>query len=171
MISGRLTRTAAVLLGALCAGIACGQSAPPCTDCPPMEGRYSLVLQETGLPSNCANLTVSFPSGPLDVQRVDSQLSATLEGFTLQGTLYATSDFSLVGLPAPGLGGTDGGTGGADGGAGRPESVSLNGRYLPASEEDGGVAQLTGTYVGNHAGSGGRTQRCTVTRSFTATRQ
>jgi hypothetical protein len=139
-----------------------------------MEGRYTLVLQETGVPSSCSNLTVSLPSGPLDVQRVDSHLTATLEGFTFQGTLYATSDFTLLGASGPGDGGTggaDGGTGGTDGGAGRPDTVSLTGRYIPASEEDGGVAQLMGTYVGNHSGSGGRTQRCTVTRSFTATRQ
>lgn len=174
MISGRLSRTAAVLLGALCAWTACGQSPPPCTECPPMEGRYSLVLQETGVPSNCPSLTVSFPTGPLDVQRTESQLTASLNGLELQGTLYATSDFTLFGSPGAdgGTGGADGGTGGADGGTGRPDSVSLTGRYIPASEEDGGVPQLTGTYVGNHSGSsGGRPQRCTVTRSFTATRQ
>ena len=178
MISGRLSRTAAALLGAICAWTACGQSAPPCTECPPMEGRYTLVLQETGVPSSCSNLTVSFPTGPLDVERVDSQLTATLGELTFQGTLYATSDFTLLGVPGMagpadgGTGGADGGTGGPDGGSGRPESVSLTGRYIPASEENGGVPQLMGTYVGSHSGGGGgRPQRCTVTRSFTATRQ
>jgi hypothetical protein len=140
-----------------------------------MEGRYTLVLQETGIPSNCSNLTVSLPTGPLEVQRAESLLTATLEGVAFQGTLYATSDFTLFGVAGPGDGGTggaDGGTGATDGGSGRPDSVSLTGRYIPASEEDGGVPQLTGTYVGNHSGSGsGRPQRCTVTRSFTATRQ
>lgn len=136
-----------------------------------MEGTYTLVLQETGGSSSCGNQTVALPSGPLDVQRVDSQLTATLEGYTLQGTLYATSEFALQGFSAQGGGGTDGGTGGADGGSGRPDSVSLTGRYIPASEENGTAAQLTGTYVGNHTGSGAGAQRCTVTRSFTATHQ
>jgi hypothetical protein len=67
-----------------------------------MEGTYTLVLQETGGSSSCGNQTVALPSGPLDVQRVDSQLTATLEGYTLQGTLYATSEFALQGLLSAG---------------------------------------------------------------------
>jgi hypothetical protein len=138
-----------------------------------MEGSYTLVFQDTGVPSSCSNPTVSLPSGTLDVQRVESQLTATLGGFAFQGTLYATSDFTLLGVPGDGgTGGADGGMGGADGGTGGPESVSLTGRYIPASEEEGTLPQLTGTYVGTHTGSGsGRPQRCTVTRSFTATHQ
>lgn len=148
--------------GVLLIASGCGGSSQGCINCPPMEGRYGLALDPETSPSSCEGVPVELPEGPLDVSRQGSDVTATLDGLTLRGTLYATYDFNLVGnsLGQP----MDGGTRG-------PDSAILAGRYLPAIG-DGGVPRLVGDWQGNFSStSAGGTRRCTVTRSFTATRQ
>jgi hypothetical protein len=130
-----------------------------CTECPPIEGRYALELEEEEeAPSACGGLRVEWPQGPLTVRRSGSQVTATLDGLRLDGTLYVTYDFNLVGVRTEPL-------------EGGPELASLNGRYLPALG-DGGVPRLVGTWQAEYAGTvGGQPRRCTVARSFTALRQ
>ncbi|WP_257446930.1 hypothetical protein [Archangium lipolyticum] len=164
MTSGRfwfptfvLSFTGAVLL----ASSGCGGTSRGCLQCPPMEGRYALELSPGTLPSSCNGVTVELPEGPLEVARQGGDITATLDGVTLRGTLYDTYDFGLVG----------GGAEPTDGGTGGPESSSLTGRYIPAVG-DGGVPRLEGDWQGNFASSSaGGPRRCSVTRSFTATRQ
>lgn len=166
MTSGRfqLPTFPLVLAGALAlSASACnGGSSQGCLQCAPMEGRYTLELDPGTNPPACSGVPVTLPEGPLDVSRQDSDISAELDGLTLRGTLYQTNDFSLVGSS---LGqDTDGGTPGLD-------SASLSGRYVPGVG-DGGVPKLLGDWQGNFSStSAGGTKRCSVTRSFTATRQ
>ena len=166
MTSGRfqLPTFPLVLVGALALGTsACnGGSTAGCTQCAPMEGRYSLELDPGTNPPTCSGIPVTLPEGPLAVSRQDSDISAELDGLTLRGTLYQTNDFSLVGSR---LGEDDGGTPGLD-------SASLSGRYVPGAG-DGGVPKLVGDWQGNFSSTstGGGTKRYSVTRSFTATRQ
>lgn len=166
MTSGRfpLPTFPLVLAGALALSTsACGGgSSQGCIQCAPMEGRYALELDPGTNPPTCSGVTVTLPRGPLDVSRQGSELSAELDGLTLRGTLYQTNDFSLVGdnLGQQGDGGTTG-----------PDSASLSGRYVPGVG-DGGVPRLVGDWQGNFSStSAGGTKRCSVTRSFTATRQ
>ncbi len=143
----------------LAASQGCGGGGSPCSECPPLEGRYALEWQEDPLPTACNGLTVTLPVGPLDVQQRGSNVTATLDGLTLRGTLYTTYNFNLVGFA----------DGTADGGTGGPDSASLSGRYIPVIR-DGGVPRLEGNWLGDFSGAnGGGTRHCTVTRSFTAT--
>jgi hypothetical protein len=166
MTSGRFgfpTCTFLCALALLTVSTGCtGAGNSPCSDCPPMEGRYALRLEENTLPDNCDGVTVVLPEdGPLEVSRQRSEVTATLQGMTLRGTLYRTYDFSLLGF----------GNESGDGGIGGLESVSLSGRYVPAMG-DGGVPRLTGEWQGTYsANSGGAPRFCTVTRPFTAPRQ
>src|SRR5690242_11729598 len=120
MISGRFWFPTFPLTfaGALLIGSGCGDgSSQGCIECPPMEGRYALELEPGTNPSACNGVTVELPRGPLEVSRQGSEVTATLQGLTLRGTLYQSSDFSLVGSS---LGQeTDGGTRG-------PDSASLS---------------------------------------------
>jgi hypothetical protein len=137
-----------------------GGSTLACTECPPLEGLYALELEEE-LPAACAGLGVRLPRGPLEVERTGSRVSAFLDGLRLDGTLYVTYDFNLVGVR----------TEPADGGAAGPALASLHGRYIPALG-DGGVPRLVGTWQAEYEGTvGGQPRRCTVARSFTALRQ
>jgi hypothetical protein len=149
--------------GALMLASGCGSgTAQGCVECPPIEGRYALELEPGTNPSACDGVTMQLPQGPLEVSRQASEVTATLGGLTLRGTLYPSSDFGLVGSS---LGQQ------RDGGTHGPDSASLSGRYLPALE-DGGVPRLVGDWQGNFSStSAGGTRRCSVTRSFTATRQ
>jgi hypothetical protein len=127
-----------------------------------MEGRYTLELEPGTHPPTCTDVTVTLPRGPLDVSRQGSDISAELDGLTLRGTLYQTNDFSLVGI---GLGQE------LDGGTPGPDSASLSGRYVPGVG-DGGVPRLVGDWQGTFSSTSAEgTKRCSVTRSFTATRQ
>ncbi|WP_434389992.1 hypothetical protein [Melittangium boletus] len=163
MNTGRFAlRCGSVLLLSLSLA-ACGGNAPGCSQCPPLEGTYGLALGTGTTPSSCQGVTVTLPRGPLEVQRQESALTGQLDGMALNGTAYASGDFSLVGnrTLSP-----DGGTPAAG-----PESVSLSGRYV-AAEGDGGVPRLEGEWLGNFAStSSGTVRRCAVTRPFTATRQ
>jgi hypothetical protein len=148
--------------GALLIASGCGGSSQGCIDCPPMEGRYGLALDPETSPSSCEGVPVELPVGPLDVSRQGSEVTANLDGLTLRGTLYATYDFSLVGNSL----GQE-----TDGGTQWPDSASLSGRYIPAIG-DGGVPRLVGDWQGNFSSTtAGNIRRCSVTRSFTATRQ
>ena len=165
MTSGRFGIPTCTLSGALAlllTSTGCpGGGGAPCTDCPPIEGRYAPQWEDSGLPDNCQGVTVVIPEGPLEVGRQGSDVTAQLQGMTLRGTLYRTYDFSLLGI---GSESTDGGIGGL-------ESASLTGRYIPAIG-DGGVPRLRGDWQGTYSGtSGGGTRFCTVTRPFTAPRQ
>ncbi len=165
MTSGRfpfptfsLTLAGTLLLAPGCGGGA----AQGCTECPPMEGTYGLVLDPGTTPSSCDGVTVTLPEGHLEVSRQGSGLSATLDGLTLSGTLYRTYDFSLVGNS---LGQQ------TDGGTDWPDSTILSGRYIPAIG-DGGMPRLVGDWQGIFSSTtAGNTRRCSVTRSFTAARQ
>ncbi len=163
MTSGRfwLACTTFTVTLALLASPGCGGSSLACTQCPPIEGSYALELGQEGPPSACSVQDEELPAGPLEMERAGSHVTATLDGMTLSGTLYVTYDFNLVGIR----------TGAADGGTEGPESASISGRYIPAIG-DGGVPRLVGTWQGSYAETtGGASQRCTVTRSFTAIRQ
>lgn len=165
MTSGRfrfptfpLTLAGALLLAPGCGG----GSSQGCIECPPMEGRYGLELEPGTTPSSCDGVTVTLPEGPLEVSRQGSEVAATLDGLTLRGTLYQTYDFSLVGNSL----GQE-----TDGGTRWPDSAILSGRYIPAIG-DGGVPRLVGDWQGNFSSTtAGNIRRCSVTRSFTATRQ
>jgi hypothetical protein len=163
MTSGRFAPATAVVLavlGTLLAIPGCG-SGTPCTDCPALEGRYRMAFSDAGVPGECANLGVQgLPQGSeLEVSRTANSLSGTLEGVDLQGSVYATGDFSLAGTRSAVLDG------------GRTDTLSLTGRYTPPLE-DGGTALLGGTFsAGYSRGGAGAPQRCNVTRPFTATRR
>ncbi|MFY0568037.1 hypothetical protein ACN28E_29970 [Archangium lansingense] len=165
MTSGRFSfpTFALTLAGALLLAPGCGGgSSQGCTDCPPMEGTYGLEWAPGTTPSACDGMTVTLPEGPLEVSRQGSELTATLDGLTLRGTLYRTYDFSLAGNS---LGQQ------SDGGTQWPDSTVLSGRYIPAIG-DGGVPRLAGEWLGNFSSTmAGNTRRCSVTRSFTAPRQ
>lgn len=138
-----------------------GGSSPGCTQCAPIEGRYTLELDPGTTPAACSGVTVELPKGPLEVSRQGSDVTAALDGLTLRGTLYPTNDFNLIGFRSAQ----------ADGGTSGPESASLSGSYVPAVG-DGGVPRLEGDWQGNFSStSSGTTRRCSVTRPFTATRQ
>ncbi|HYO65689.1 MAG TPA: hypothetical protein VEU33_06365 [Archangium sp.] len=150
------------LAGALLLASGCGGSSQGCIDCPPIEGRYGLALDPGTLPPACEGVPVELPVGPLDVSRQGSEVTAGLDRLTLRGTLYATYDFSLVGNNL----GQE-----LDGGTRGPDSALLSGRYIPAIG-DGGVPRLVGDWQGNYSSTtADNTRRCSVTRSFTATRQ
>ncbi|WNG47948.1 hypothetical protein F0U60_30260 [Archangium minus] len=159
-----------ITLGALMlTASACdGGSSQGCTQCPPIEGRYTLELDPGTTPASCSGVSVVLPKGPIEVSQQGSNVTATLDGLTLRGTLYSTNDFNLMGF---GTSQMDGGTGQMDGGTSGPESASLTGSYVPAVG-DGGVPRLEGDWQGNFSStSSGTTRRCSVTRPFTATRQ
>ena len=146
---------------------ACGGGAPPCPTCPPLEGRYALVLDTASTPETCPGVTVTQPRGPLELARQGIEVSGSLEGLVLGGTVNTAGDFTLQGSRVEP---TDGGVAG-------PESVSLTGRYLPAASDggtgsDGGGARLQGQWVGYfQTTSAGTVRQCTLARPFTATRQ
>ncbi|HEY0095893.1 MAG TPA: hypothetical protein VGB96_16310 [Archangium sp.] len=164
MTSGRFWFPTCALSGVLAllsTSTGCTGGGSPCSNCPPIEGRYALQLEESPLPEDCGDVTVVLPQGTLEVNRQGSDVTALLNGMTLRGTLYTTYDFNLVGVGAETM----------DGGIGGLESASLTGRYIPAIG-DGGVPRLRGDWQGTYSGtSGGGTRYCTVTRPFTAPRQ
>ncbi len=158
MNSGRFWLIVATLAGttATLSG-GCGESAAPCTTCPPIEGRYALEYGAGTIPPDCTALAVALPEGPLDIQRVGSQLSGSVDGVALQGTVFSTYDFSLVSTVGP----TDGGT----------DTLSFSGRYASA-RGDGGTGQLAGSFSGTYSRNTPQgTRRCSLTRPFTATQQ
>lgn len=162
MTSGRFGDSpgAALLLAALALNTwGCSGSTGGCVQCPPMAGRYALAFGDGSDSADCKSAPVSLPQGPLDVTQEGDALSADLNGLTLRGTLYQTYDFTLLGL-------TD-----TDGGLGPSDSQSLNGRYVPVVT-DGGVPTLVGEFQADATRTtGAGTLHCTMTRSFTATRQ
>lgn len=133
----------------------CGNGGSPCTTCAPIEGRYPLVFEAGSLPADCASLGVGLPQGPLDIQRSGPGLAATLDGVPLEGTLFQSNDFNLLGASS-----------GLDGGS---TQFSVSGRYTPALQ-DGGTGSLSGSFTGTYArGSAQGTRRCSVFRGYTAT--
>jgi hypothetical protein len=156
MNSGRFWLIAAafaITATALAAG--CGDNGAPCTTCPSMEGRYPLEFEGGTIPADCASLGVELPKGPLDIQRTGSGLTATLDGVPLEGTVYQTFDFTLLGTQAA-----------LDGGS---TQFSVNGRYAPG-RTDGGTGGISGTFTGTYArGSAQGTRRCSIFRGYTAT--
>lgn len=158
----------------------------PChgTQCAPLEGRYALHFdsgefqESTG---NCDALPVALPK-ELTLTRVGSRLTGTLDlGQTLNGTLYDNHDFTLAGT-APTTPGSDFSDnintvfGGVYEGPGTPSSgvgdggISGDGGTVTV---DGGANQLSGLFTRTRtrsSGSGGSSERCQLTRLFTATR-
>lgn len=164
MTSGRFALAAVVIAatGTLVATSGCGDDGAPCTDCPAMEGTWRMDFADAGVPAECVNLGVqALPQGEdMTVNRAGSTLTGTLTGVSLQGTVYASGDFSLGGIGPTSLDG------------GHTDNLNLTGLYTP-SVGDGGTAALRGTFSGNYsrAATGGTPQRCTVSRPFTATRR
>ena len=162
MTSGRFAPLGAAVLtlGLSLATSGCGDEPPRCTDCPALEGRYRMDFADGGVPGECGSLAVDLPRGqPLDITRAGDELSGTLQGVSLRGTVSSQGSFSLSGNAA----------GSPDGGV--TQSVSLAGLYT-APVQDGGTARLAGNYSGNftRAGPNGP-QRCNVISPFSATRQ
>lgn len=160
--TGRLTLTGVAAL-ALALGLGapgCGDGASPCTDCPPVEGRYRMAFGDGGVPADCILLGVELPRGrPLDITRSGDRLIGNLEGVGLLGNVSAEGSFTLAGS-----------FGGAMDG-GRMDTLSLAGRYT-SFEGDGGTARLDGTYTGNFSRpSGTAPQRCSLITPFSATRE
>src|SRR5687767_4325643 len=101
MNSGRFWLLAIPLVGvAFLASPGCGGSTgSPCTNCPPIEGTYALEFAPGPVPQDCATIGVQLPQGPLEIERTGPQLTASLNGVELSGTLYASYDFSLLSSP------------------------------------------------------------------------
>lgn len=180
MTSGRfwlLGAASASALALVSAAGCSGSGLQPCdsTNCAPIEGRYALSFDQGNFTDtgSCDDLPLELPAG-LTITRSVSQLTGELdEGQMLSGTLYNNSEFTLLGS----------GQAGPDAGVGDTLSANFSGSYLaprgsvtgadggtPAG--DGGVAQLSGTFNGTRTRTGGGTsERCQVTRRFTATRQ
>ncbi|HEX8701124.1 MAG TPA: hypothetical protein VF815_19925 [Myxococcaceae bacterium] len=159
MNSGRFWLIAAVLAGtAFIVSPGCGSgTSAPCSTCPAIEGTYELEFAPGALPADCTAIGVQLPRGPLEIERTGPNLSASLDGVALSGTLFQSYDFTLLSSSGPGDGGTD--------------TFTLNGRYIP-QVTDGGTAQLTGTFSGNYSRTPPQgTRRCTLTRSYTATQE
>ena len=153
-----------------------GGGLQPCdaTTCAPIEGRYTLSFEDGGFNDTgaCGQLPVELPDGPLTLSRSVAQLTGTVEGLTLSGTLYNNNEFSLLGT----------GPTGGDAGFNDSRNLSFSGTYIPpragrptvgdggtdGGTVDGGEAQLSGQFNGSRTRSG---QSCQVTRRFTATRQ
>jgi len=74
--------SAVVLLGA------CGEGATPCTDCPPVAGRYRMEAAPVAESrSSCGQLSFSGMSLTIDVSQEKEKI--TLTGpWTIKGTLY-----------------------------------------------------------------------------------
>ncbi|ADO72333.1 hypothetical protein [Stigmatella aurantiaca] len=150
MTSGRLWLVALGLLGTGCDG---GTAA--CTDCPPIEGRYDLEFAEGTLPAACVSEGVGLPTGPLDIQRAGAQLTGSVAGVTLQGSIYPNSTFLLLGNQV------------ADGGS---DSLNFTGNYTPGSADGGTAAQLSGAFTRGFTRAGSTNAPCSLTRAFTAAR-
>ncbi|XXF75051.1 hypothetical protein P2318_18440 [Myxococcaceae bacterium GXIMD 01537] len=190
MTSGRFWITSAATAGALAllGATACGESAiAPCgTNCSAVEGTYALDFEDGGFTDtgDCTLVPLAPPKGPLELTRRGSELKGQLDGPPLMGTLYNDNTFNLMGT-APTF---------PDGGLDDSVSLSFSARFIPPpivrqvpgrdggtagdggtpAVSDGGAAQLTGLFTGTRtrvASGGGNSQRCQVTRRFTATRQ
>lgn len=158
MTSGRFWLIAAALAAtAVAFSAACGGSGSPCTSCPPMEGRYTVEFAAGAIPEDCAALGVTLPRGPLDIQRAGAGLTATWDEVELEGTLYQSLDFSLLGTEAE-----------LDGGR---TQFSVSGRYMPGSA-DGGVGAISGSFTGAYTrGSAQGPRNCSIFRAYTAAQQ
>jgi hypothetical protein len=121
-----------------------------------MEGRYALVFAEGTVPAACASEGVGLPQGPLELQRSGSQLTGSMEGVALQGSVYVNSTFQLLGSQ------------GLDGGS---DSLNFSGSYSAGGPDGGPQAQLTGSLTRGFTRAGSATAPCSLVRSFTATRQ
>jgi hypothetical protein len=159
MTSGRFWLIAAALaITTVALSAACGGSnGAPCTSCPPMEGRYTVEFAAGEIPNDCATLGVTLPQGPLDIQRAGGGLTATWDDIEMQGTLYQSLDFTLLGAEAQ-----------PDGGR---TQFSVNGRYAPGGT-DGGVGSISGTFTGSYTrGSAQGPRNCSILRAYTAAQQ
>jgi hypothetical protein len=159
MNSGRFWLiVAALAITAVAMSAACGNSGgAPCTNCPAMEGRYMVQFAAGTDPEECATLGVPLPRGPLDIERAGAALTAHWEAIELQGTLYQSNDFTLLGTDAE-----------LDGGR---TTFSLSGRYAPGST-DGGLGMISGTFTGTYTrGSPQGPQDCSHFRPYTAAQQ
>ncbi len=158
MTSGRFWMMAAVLAGAVLGpAVGCGGGGTPCTTCAPIEGRYPLEFAAGTLPSDCV-AGVALPTGPLDIQRSGNGLTATLDAVPMQGTLYQSTEFNLLGSQALQDGGSS-------------TQFSISGTYT-AGKPDGGLGQIAGSFTGTYTrptaqGSG----RCSIFRAYTAAQQ
>ncbi|RKH34334.1 hypothetical protein [Corallococcus llansteffanensis] len=145
---------------------ACGDdgAAQDCgEECAPVEGAYPLAFRgDAGLPPECVNLNVpALPEGKdLRLMRDGGTLTGSLEGVALRGQVSATGDLSLTGAPLPS----------ADGGL--TTFLSLTASFTGGPADGGGDGSLSGIFTGNFSRlNGGTSQRCFVTRPFTATRR
>ncbi|RYZ44007.1 MAG: hypothetical protein EOO71_01240 [Myxococcaceae bacterium] len=170
MKTGRLlplvtVATAVVASATLMLAPACGDEGTlDCAEsCAPVEGSYPLVLTaDAGLPPECVNLSVPpLPDGKdLVLAREGATLTGTLDGVALQGQVFTTGDLSVTGTTPPS----------PDGGL--TTFLSLNASFTGGAADSGVAGSLTGNFTGNYSRiQGNFSQRCSVTRPFTATRR
>jgi|CXWL01.1.fsa_nt_gi hypothetical protein len=76
-------------------GFAHCSGAAPCNECPPVEGRYTLVYEEGLFSSGCTAMLEKPPE--ITMARVGSLINANYGSTELRGTLYDTYDMSLLG--------------------------------------------------------------------------
>ncbi|WP_147444368.1 MULTISPECIES: hypothetical protein [Corallococcus] len=158
--------TAVVSSAVLMLAPACDDEGTPldCAEtCAPVEGSYPLAfLADAGLPPECVNLNVPpLPDGKdLVLEREGSALTASLDGVDLQGQVFPSGDLSVTGGPPPS----------SDGGL--TTFLSLNASFTGGVADSGVGGSLTGSFSGNYSRiQGNASQRCSVTRPFTATRR
>lgn len=159
MTSGRFWLFAAALATtAVALSAACGSAnGSPCTSCPPIEGLYTVQFAAVSTPDECAPLGVTLPRGPLDIHRAGSALTATWDGIGLEGTLFQSFDFTLLGNEAQ-----------LDGGR---TQFSVSGKYTPGST-DGGLGSISGSFTGTYnRGTAQGPRDCSLFRPYTATQQ
>ncbi|MCY1047387.1 hypothetical protein OV208_39175 [Corallococcus sp. bb12-1] len=171
MTTGRFLPLAAVTTALVSSTLlmlapACGDEGTPldCAEnCAPVEGSYPLAFpNDAGLPPECVSLNVPpLPNGKdLVLNRDGGTLTGSLDGLALKGKVQATGSLSLTGTPPPS----------SDGGL--TTFLSLNASFTGGTAESGAAGSLTGNFTGNYSRiQGNLSQRCTVTRPFTATRR
>ena len=171
MNSGRFIPLAAVTTALVTSSVlllapACGDdgAVPDCgEECAPVEGLYPLAfLSDAGLPAECVNLNVpALPEGKdLSLARDGGTLMGSLDGVALKGQVNATGDLRLTGAPLPS----------SDGGL--TTFLTLTASFTGGPADGGLGGRLRGNFTGNYSRQDGNTsQRCFVTRPFTATRR
>ena len=124
--------------------VAC-PDAQPCVQCPPVEGVWFLQYLVPDFP--CDGGALPAPAPTVQFTREGSVLRGAIDGVALSGSVYDTFDFTLNGQkPGGGL------------------SISLRGKYNPASRADAGDETI---YDGRLLRS---TSQCSDDRRFTGAR-
>lgn len=125
----------------------------PCTACPPVEGRYTLVYREGIFGVGCADVA-ALPN-ELTIARVGSSVSANYGTAELHGVLHDTYDFTLTGTEQSG--------------AQNEATVQIRARYIdPLRSSDAG-ATLSGKVTRDYGLADGG--HCSVEHRMTGNKQ